>query len=752
MEMDINEEHLHFTKFMVDYATDTILLLEKNGKILYVNEQASIDSGYTKEELLNMTIFDLNPTLTPDAYMADWEQRRRTKKAVFETVHKHKSGRIYPVEVSSNYINYGGREFRCAIIRDISEKKSMFKILKESSEILNSLINATKESLLLIDRSGKVLIANDTTAERLNTTVDRLIGSTLYDHLPREVAEKRKAHFDYVFSTGQHTSFQDEREGRWYVTYAYPVFDEKKEVSKLAIFAIDITERKKARESLKASEERYRAIFENTAIGIAQFTFEGKFLDVNPALARIYGYSSPEELIHSIHDIGKQLYVRPEERKTVLEYIRKYGRIDNFETERYRKDGSRIWVSVSARAIYDEKGDIMYCLGTVEDISEKKRLEQQLRQAQKMEAIGIFAGGVAHDFNNLLTVITGYAALLQMKMEGEDPLKSYVDQIISASHKASTLTANLLAFSRKQPVSLKPIKLNETVQAAEKFLIRLLPENITLSMKLSSDDPSVMADSTQIDQILLNLAANARDAMPKGGVLSIETDIVEDKMIYHKAGEPAKNGRYAFIKVSDTGIGMDEEIKEHIFDPFFTTKDVGKGTGLGLSTVYGIVRQHNGYITFDSEKGKGTTFYIYLPVIEWGVEDKKPVLEKTVKGKETILIAEDSNEVRLLIQEILKAHGYSVIEAIDGEDAISKFVSNDNIDLIVLDSVMPKKNGREVYDIIVKKNPNIKVLFMSGYTKDIVLDKGIAEGEVNFISKPISPDRFLEKVREILAS
>jgi nitrogen-specific signal transduction histidine kinase/ActR/RegA family two-component response regulator len=385
-----------------------------------------------------------------------------------------------------------------------------------------------------------------------------------------------------------------------------------------------------------------------------------------------------------------------------------------------------------------------------EDITELKHLESQLRQSQKMEAIGTLTGGIAHDFNNILTVITGFGTLLQMNVDKESPLHVYVDQILSGSEKAAQLTQALLAFSRQQPIALKPLDINEVISGAEKLLKRLLTEDIAVRTVFSPDEIIVMADATQIDQILFNLATNARDAMPHGGVFTIETKSVklgEEFKHHHGYGEP---GRYALLSVSDTGMGMDEVIKEKIFDPFFTTKEVGKGTGLGLSSVYGTVKKHNGYITVYSEPNMGTTFHIYLPVASKGDEKEESVPVPPKRGNETILVAEDNEPLRGLLRDVLTAYGYHVIEATDGAEAVEQFRKAGKIDLLVLDSVMPKKNGREAYNEINEIKPGIRVIFTSGYTSNVILDKGVEDKKFEFIAKPILPNALLQKVREVL--
>ncbi len=383
---------------------------------------------------------------------------------------------------------------------------------------------------------------------------------------------------------------------------------------------------------------------------------------------------------------------------------------------------------------------------------EKAALESRLLQAQKMEAIGQLAGGVAHDFNNILTVITGFGTLIKMAADKHEPTNvEYLDQILAASLKAANLTQSLLAFGRKQRINLAPHSIDDMIGKTGKLLERLLTEDIDLKITPAAQDLIVMADVTQIDQILINLAANARDAMPNGGLLSIRTEMAEldDEFIRtHGYGEV---GRYALLSISDKGIGMDRATKERIFEPFFATKEVGKGTGLGLATVYGIVKQHNGYITVYSEPHLGTTFRIYLPLVDKKKDDETPQSEKVKRGAETVLVVEDDEGVRKLTTEILRAHGYATMEAADGDDAVKVFMENqDKVDLVVLDVVMPKKNGKEAYEEIKKTHPNVRVIFTSGYTGDVILDKGIRGETVDFITKPLSPNGLLRKVREVL--
>ncbi len=386
--------------------------------------------------------------------------------------------------------------------------------------------------------------------------------------------------------------------------------------------------------------------------------------------------------------------------------------------------------------------------------AEKEQLEQLLRQAHKMEAIGTLAGGIAHDFNNILSVIIGNATLLEMQIETGTPSKDHLKQVLVSAERAANLTKNLLMFSRQKIIETKTIDLNNTIEEIRKLLARLIREDIRFEVVLAEEELLIRGDSGQIGQVLMNLVTNATDAMPDGGVLTITTESVELEKDFFKAHSQERPGRYALLSVSDTGGGIDEEIMDRIFDPFFTTKETGKGTGLGLAMAYGIVKQHDGYIDVESVHNRGTSFRIYLPLIDSVEEEEEENprhVHRPVYGSETVLVGEDDEGVRALSREVLEQHGYRVIEAVDGEDSVRKFVENKEIiDILLLDVVMPRKNGRMVYEEIRAIRPDIKVLFMSGYTSDIMEEKGVDMDEVALINKPVSPSELLKRLREAL--
>ena len=511
-----------------------------------------------------------------------------------------------------------------------------------------------------------------------------------------------------------------------------------------------LTERKQLEEALRLQSRRFEAFFDNSITPLVFLDRDFNFIRVNKA----YADTDKKEISYFPGRNHFELY--PSDAKAIFdEVVRTKTAFQTFARPFVYPDhpdwGITFW-DWTLVPMLDNNGEVEFLVFSLVNITEKKKLEDQLRQSQKMEAIGQIAGGIAHDFNNILTAIIGYASLLQMKMGEDDPLKVYIEPIITSTERAASLTQGLLAFSRKQISNPAPVNMNELIKKVEKFLKRVIGEDIELQTILADKDITVMADSGQIEQVLMNLATNARDAMPTGGLLTIENGTVEIDDEYIKAHGYGKAGTYALISVTDSGVGMDEKTRGKIFEPFFTTKEVGKGTGLGLSIVYGIVKQHSGYVNCYSEPGKGTTFRIYLPLIQAALNEAKPVeVIGPAGGTETILLAEDEENVRDITRLVLEEYGYKVIEAIDGEDAVNKFMENkDKIVLLLFDVIMPKMSGKEAFDMIRKIRPDIKVLFASGYPADFIHRKKIDEEGLPFVVKPISPTALIKKVREVL--
>lgn len=477
---------------------------------------------------------------------------------------------------------------------------------------------------------------------------------------------------------------------------------------------------------------------------------DGTLMDVNPAGIELFGYT-PEELANI--DIAGRLYCDPLERKRYMQALTENGFVRNFEAKLQRKDGGVLTILLTASVTLDERGMIAGYRGIIHDVTERNHLEQQLIQAQKMESIGFLAGGVAHDFNNLMTAVIGYGQLIRERVSGEDEMMvTSIEQVLEAARRATDLTRSLLAFSRKQIINPKPSLLNDIIVNVSKLLHRIIGEDIDFRTQLTGRSPLVLVNQGQIDQVLVNLAANARDAMPNGGKLLISTGFAEvDRETARQKGME-KSGSYAYIAVTDTGTGMDARTRERIFEPFFTTKERGKGTGLGLSIIYGIVKQHNGTVVVESEPGQGATFTVYLPLMQVAAdEDVKKEEPVPVYGSETVLLAEDDTIVRQLLAEVLMMAGYTVISARNGEEAVELFREHrKEIDIVVTDVVMPRKNGKEVFDAICGMAPETRFIFMSGYTDEIIHQKGLLDESLAYITKPIGRNDLLSKVREVL--
>ena len=506
---------------------------------------------------------------------------------------------------------------------------------------------------------------------------------------------------------------------------------------------------------LAFEKERLLVTLFSIGDGVIATDTEGKILLINKVAEELTGWTQEEaigkphsEVFRIINEKTRKIPEGPVTRVIRTGLI--VGLANN--TMLIARNGTERIIADSGAPIKDKYGNIIGVVLVFRDVTARRKMEEGLLKSSKLESVGILAGGIAHEFNNLLTTIIGYGKLLDEEMSKDDLLRHNVDMILTSSERAVNLIKGLLAFSREQIITIRSVRLNGIIKDVEKLLLMVIGEDIELRTTLSEENIVVMADPGQIEQVLVNLATNSRDVMPDGGYLTITTELVELDEEFLKTIKYKKPGRYALISVADTGAGMDEKTAGRIFEPFFTTKEVGRGTGLGLSIVYGIIEQHNGYINVDSKIGEGTTFKIYLPVIKSDVEEKNPSAITIPKGgTEAILLAEDDEEVRKLTKTVLDGFGYKVIEAVDGEDAIKKFMEDkDKIQLLILDVVMPKKNGKEAYDEIKKTKPNIKALFTSGYAKDIIHRKGFLEEGFSFISKPVSPRELLRKVREVL--
>jgi len=522
---------------------------------------------------------------------------------------------------------------------------------------------------------------------------------------------------------------------------------------------------RQSEQATREANERHLTIAKCIPDTFWSIDLSGRFTYVSPGVERAFGWTAADCMELNCRDfVGPEDAVRiglvlDEELKRVA--LPKSDRhvVRTFEWELRRKDGSTFWAEVNASFIWSDDGMPIGCTGVTRDITERKqaetereKLRAQLAHAQKMESIARLAGGVAHDFNNLLTVINGYANLALAGLRANDPLRDQMEEIRQAGERAANLTRQLLAFSRKQLLQPRILSLNCLVRDMQSFLQRLLGEDVEVLLSFATENLTVHADPHQLEQVIMNLAVNSRDAMPRGGRLLIETSLVERDESYARLHPEARPGRYALLAVSDTGLGMDEATRQRIFEPFFTTKEVGKGTGLGLAMVQGIVAQSGGHINVYSEPGRGTTFKIYLPArTEAPIDVEQPAVVAELRGKETILVVEDHEEVRRLAVAALKAYGYRVIEAADAGAALLICEQESaRIHLVLTDVVMPRMNGRELVTRLAKVRPEIKALYMSGYTDNAILQHEVLDAGTDFIEKPFAPEELAGKIRAVL--
>jgi PAS domain S-box-containing protein len=627
--------------------------------------------------------------------------------------------------------------------------------LRQSEERYRILFETSPDALALFDPRMKLLMVNQNSVEMYGyESAEEMIGRPGRSFLAPEDWTRAREQFSSLRENGSYRNVEFtglRKDGSRFPVdlSASLIVDSDGRYQAIIGVSRDITERKRAEALLRAAEERYRSIIQNAVYGIYLSSPEGKFIEVNPALVRMLGYDSAQELMAV--DIVNDIYVDKDERARLVNHHRDSKSLDGIEVRWKRKDGRVIDVRLSGAFLRDESGQNKGVEVIVEDITERKLLEEQLRQSQKMEAIGRLAGGVAHDFNNLLTAINGYAEVVLMQLTQNNLLYKDIEEIRKAGQRAASLTNQLLAFSRRQIIQPRVLNINSVINDSLKMLRRLIGEDIELLTSLSPEAKRIKADPGQIEQVIMNLAINARDAMPQGGRLTIETRNVYLDEGFARKHSGARLGRYVMLAISDTGCGMNQETRLRVFEPFFTTKDVGKGTGLGLSTVYGIVKQSGGHIQVESQVGAGAVFRIYLPMVDQEAEEQssKPAASSNLTGSETILIVEDEESVRKLARIILTVQGYTVIEAASGPEAL-EMVRKSPVDLLITDVVMPQMSGRELAERFSREHPTMKVLYISGYLDEVMGHHGVIDTGLPLLTKPFSPEALTEKVRVVL--
>lgn len=924
------DHELAFMGFALNHVSEEVFIVDKDARILFVNEAACRTLGYSKEELLGLRVVDIDPDFQIDAWPDHWQELQKCGFLWLRSRHITKEGRIYPVQVSSNYFEYKGSGYAFGLAKDITELQGAEMALQKSeanlteaqrvaqigswewdatedtitwskeyyricgydpdkptpnyAEHLNAYTQEGRERLdaavkkameegecyeldlklatptsstrwicargeVIRDETGQVTGLRGTAqnityrklAEKkiarlnrmyavLSRTNEEIIRSVdigdLYEKACRILVEDgafRMAwigtidektgmitpvtHFGYEegylekirisvnpgIPEGKGPTGTAIREGRSFVnndtennpvmlpwrqealkrcyfsSTATPIKMEKSTLGVVTVYSDEtnyfdedivglITSLAEdiafAIEHRRAEQEMafLASVVRNVPDAICSTDTSGFIRSWNKAAERMFGYAA-EEIIGRHITVTIPHELAQKEMDHLIKILNTSGSLSGHEAVRLAKAGTRVPVEITAVNMEDKADHVTSYVWIMRDITDKKKLEGQLLHAQKMEAIGTLAGGIAHDFNNILNIIIGYGMMVRDRLAGDEVSREQISEVLSAADRAANLTRRLLAFSRKQIVEMKSIKVDDIIAGMEKMISRLIGEDILFSTDLAARELLVKADTGQLEQVLLNLAANARDAMPDGGSLTVGTNVMEMDDSYILAHGYGKPGFYAVITVTDTGAGMDKETQRKIFEPYFTTKGLGLGTGLGLAIAFGIVKQHGGFIQVYSEKGEGTTFKILLPAVKHEASAVQKIEAATpVKGgTETILVAEDEPTLRKLMKIILESYGYTVITADNGEDAILRYTEGkDDISLVILDMIMPKKSGREAYDRIREISPGVKVIFASGYMMDLVRRQELLAQGLDFISKPIAPKDLLKKVREIL--
>jgi len=643
-------------------------------------------------------------------------------------------------------------------------RKRAEKLSQQSEERFRHLYDEAPVGYHEVDIEGHIIKVNRTELEMLGCTEEEMLGQFVWKFNADEQITRQRVMAKIAGAIPPGRAFERTYKRKDGTTLPVLIEDRLLQNEEGRIIGMrstiqDITERQQAEEALRRSEAKFKRLFDEAPVGYVELDTEGRITQVNRTELTMLGYTAEEMIGQAIWKFNVE---EEKARQTVmakLSGIMPTGK--PFERTYKRKDGTSLRILIDDSVIRDAEGSITGIHAVIQDVTERKRaeeemanLQEQLRQSQKMEAVGQLAGGIAHDFNNLLTVIKGYSQLSLLELKEGDPLKANIEEIQKASQRAADLTRQLLAFSRRQILDIKVLNLNTILQDLDRMLHRILGEDIELIYGLAEDLGKVKTDPGQIEQVIMNLAVNARDAMLSGGKLIIETANLELDETYARTHIGATPGHYVMVSVSDTGCGMSSEVKERIFEPFFTTKEKGKGTGLGLSTVYGIVKQSGGYIWVYSEPGCGTTFKIYVPRVEDESSDldHKEDTAHSLFGGETILLVEDEPSVRGLAVRVLREQGYTLLEASNGDEALRIFQEQKDkkISLLMTDVVMPQMGGKELSNRLKILQSDIKVLFISGYTDDAIVHRGVLEPGTNFLQKPFSPAALAHKVRDVL--
>ena len=755
------ERELRLLAHTLRSISECVSITDMSDNLCFVNEAFLRTYGYEERELIGKNIALVRAQHNPPEVVKEILPATLRGGWRGEILNRRKDGSEFPVYLSTSIVRNEARQpiYLVGIARDISEEKKVQEEIHRSRQMFQLILDNIPQRVFWKNRDLRYLGCNRSFACDAGLSHPRaIIGMNDFELPWRRTASLYRQDDQQVMSADkpklryEEPQHKSDGSNSWVITSKIPLHDQEGKVIGVIGTYEDITEQKQADAALRASEEKYRKSFDEDLSGVYIANPEGKLQACNPTFLHIFGFATLEEAMGT--DLAL-LCPNPGDRETTIQRLRKHKKLEHEEAELRRKDGKPVYVVESLYGTFDDQGTLLEIKGYIFDDTNRKRLEQQLRQSQKIEAMGRLAGGIAHDFNNLLTCINGYTELLMSQMPAPDPQRRFVEEIHAAGERAAQLTRQLLAFSRRQVLQPEVLDLNHIVREMERMLQRLIGEDIHLSIDLNPQLGHVKADPGQMEQVLMNLVVNARDAMPNGGHLSIQTENVllgEDFVREHEGSSP---GQYVLLTVSDNGCGISAEARAHLFEPFFTTKDAGKGTGLGLSTVYGIVKQSEGYISVESQAGLGSTFAVYLPRVEGAPSpaNRARVAVAQHCGSETILLVEDEESVLELARRLLLLHGYRVLAARDGAAALQICREHDApIHLLVTDVVMPVIGGCDLARQVVAVRPEVKVLFMSGYSEEAILHRGFLEPNTAFLLKPFSTSSLTDKVREMLGT
>ncbi|MGD0035901.1 MAG: PAS domain S-box protein [Bacteroidota bacterium] len=739
-------------------VAECVSITDLNDIVLFVNIAFLKTYGYSEHEILGKNINVVRSLNNPPEATRGILATTLAGGWSGELMNRTKDGRDFPVSLSTSFVrDEQGQDIALVgIATDITERKRAEETLSKSEEKYRVIFENVQDVYYEVSIDGTILEISHSIEimSKGQYHRDDLIGKSMYDFY--SITGGRQALLELLQEQSIVTDYEvilKNRDGSQVPCSisAKIQFDAHSAPLKIIGSMRDITFRKRAEEALQESEVRFRSLYENATIGLYRTTPNGKILLANPALVKMLGYISFEKLAE--RNLEKDGFESFSQRKEFLEKIEKDGEVNGYESKWTCQDGTAIFVLESARAIRDSKGKTLYYDGTVEDITKRKLLEEQMRQMQKLEGLGTLAGGIAHDFNNILGIILGYSTSIKRFKDDPKKLDSAIKTITKAVDRGKTLVQSILTFARKTEIAFGAVNVNDVVMEIMTMILETFPKTLTYSQNFDKAVPYINADRSQLHQALLNLCVNARDAMPQGGVLTINTRMVSVASLRNQNPD-ATASSYVCIEVSDTGEGMSEEIRKRIFEPFFTTKEIGKGTGLGLSVVFGVVQSHKGFIDVDSELGKGATFRLYLPVSQVAkpiVEEAEETLEEIPGGTETLLVVEDEEMLLMPLQIVLVEKGYKILSAQDGFTALKIYKEKKNeIALVLTDLGLPNISGFEVCHKIKKINPNQHIILASGYIDPNMKSELLKVSIQHFLYKPYDFKIVLKMVREVL--